>query len=99
MQKHVLIALAAGRCFHVAGAAALDLDAAPGFLLDVFDVGSAVSDDLGTEVEARHRLEANRDLLLGPFALFIVRLCSRESKPDGALTRPNSSRSTGGPCS
>ena len=81
MQKHIFIALAARRRFHVAGTAALDLYAAAGFLLDVFDVGSAMSYNLGAEVEARHRLEADRDLLLGPFALFIVRQGRRGSKP------------------
>lgn len=54
MQEHILIALAARRRLHVARAAALDLYAAARFLLDVFDVGAAVSHNLSTEVEARH---------------------------------------------
>lgn len=73
MQKHILIALAARRGFHITRPATLDLDTAAGLLLDVFDVGSAVSHNLGTEVEARDGFEADGDLLLGPFALFTVR--------------------------
>lgn len=72
MQEHVLIALSARRGFHVARAATLDLHAAAGFLLDMLDISAAVSNNLRAEIEAWHRLQPDRNLFLGPFALFTV---------------------------
>lgn len=63
-----------------AGAAALDLDTAASFLLDVFDVGTAVADDLSTEVEARDGLEVHGDFLLWPFALKYWSVYSRSKE-------------------
>lgn len=94
VQKHILIALAPSRSFHVPRAAAFDLDTAAGFLLDMLDIGSSMSYNLGAEIEARHRLNANRDFLLGPFALSTVRREGRRLQ-NLVPTLPNSSRSTG----
>jgi hypothetical protein len=70
MQIHVLIALAASALLQEAGATALDLDAAPGLLLNVLDVGTAMANNLRSEIEARNWLEINGYLLFGPFALY-----------------------------
>ena len=72
MQEHFLVALPVGRSFQVAGTLALDLYAAAGFLLNVFNIGSAMANDLCTKVEARNRFKADGDLLFGPFPLWFV---------------------------
>lgn len=54
MQEHLLFTLPARRNFHIARATALNLHAAAGFLLDMLDIGPAVSHNLGAKVEARH---------------------------------------------
>ena len=53
--------------FHEARVAALDLDTAAGFLLDMLDVSSAVTDDLSSEVKAGNGLQINRNTLFWPF--------------------------------
>ena len=53
---------------HEAGITAFDLDAASGFLLDVLDVSSTVSDNLCSQVEALNGLEVNWNPFFGPFA-------------------------------
>jgi len=70
MQKHILIALASGRSLHVARPTALDLDAAACLMLNMLDVSTAMAHNLGAKVETWHRLEADGNLLLGPFTLF-----------------------------
>lgn len=69
MQIHGLITLVSGIVLHETRPTAFDLNTASSFLLDVFDIGTTLADDLGTEIEARNRLEIHRDLLLWPFAL------------------------------
>jgi len=50
------------------------LHAAARLLLDVLDIGAAVAYDLGAEIEARDRLEADWNLLFRPFTLRMVSL-------------------------
>lgn len=69
MQIHVLVALTVSGSLQVSRTAALDLHTALGFLLDMLDISTAVPNNLSTQVEAGDRLQANGDLLLGPFAL------------------------------
>lgn len=68
MQVHLLIALHLGIMFFEAAASALDLNSAAGFLLDVLDVRSASSDNLGAQVESRNGLEIDGNALFGPLA-------------------------------
>ena len=68
MQEHILIALAIRRGLEIARAAALDLHSATSFLLYVLHVRTAGADDLGAQVEARNRIQADGDLGLGPLA-------------------------------
>lgn len=77
VQVHRLVALGARAVFEEARAAAFDLYAAPGFLLDVLDVGAAVADDLGAKVEAGQGFHVDGDAFLGPFTLEKVRLGQR----------------------
>lgn len=70
MQIHILITLSARALLQEAGATTLDLDAAPGLLLNVLDIGTAMANNLRSEVKARNWLEINGNLLFGPFALY-----------------------------
>lgn len=69
VQKHLLLTLTASGRLDKARAAALDLDSTAGLVLDVLDVRATMADHLCAQVEARERLEADWDFLLGPFAL------------------------------
>lgn len=78
MQIHGLITLVSGIVLHETRSTALDLDTASSLLLDVFDIGTTLAYDLGTEIESGNRLKIHRDLLLWPFALCIMLKISRE---------------------
>lgn len=52
VEEHILITFPVRRCFEVAGSAALDLHAAARLLLDVLDIGTTVSHNLGAQVES-----------------------------------------------
>ena len=54
---------------HETGSTTLDLDTASGFLLDMFDIRTALTYNLSTEVEAGDRLEVDGDLFFRPLAL------------------------------
>jgi hypothetical protein len=69
VQIHGFVAFSSSVVLHETRSTALDLDTASSFLLDVFDVGTALTDDLGTEVESNDRFEVHGNLLLGPLAL------------------------------
>jgi hypothetical protein len=68
MQVHLLIALHLSVVLLESTATSLDLDSATRLLLDVLDVRSTSSNDLGAQVETRDRLEIDRDALLRPLA-------------------------------
>lgn len=68
MQVHLLIALHLSVVLFESTATSLDLDSATRLLLDVLDVRSTSSNDLGAQVETRDRLEIDRDALLRPLA-------------------------------
>ena len=72
MEVHGFIGLLTGLWFHEAGATALDLDLAARLLLDILDIVATTTNDLSTQIESTNRLETDRDLLLGPFALIPV---------------------------
>lgn len=69
MEEHLLVTLPVGRGFEITRSEPLYLDSAPSLLLDVFHIGTAVTNNLGTEVEAGNWIQIYRNLLLGPFAL------------------------------
>jgi hypothetical protein len=69
VQIHGLIAFSSSIVLHETRSTALYLDTASSFLLDVFDVGTTLTNNLSTEVESNDRFEVNGDLLLGPLAL------------------------------
>lgn len=69
MKVHLLITLLASTMFHEARPTTLDLDSASSLLLNVLDIRTSMTNNLSTKVKTRDRLEVNRDLLLGPFAL------------------------------
>lgn len=70
MKIHILIALSTSAVLHESRAATLYLDTASSFLLDMFDIRTAMSDDLSTKVEAGEGLKIDRDLLFWPFTLY-----------------------------
>ena len=72
MEEHVFFAFAVRGGLDEARASPLDLNTTTRFLLNMFDIGSSMPDDLGTQVESRDRFELDRDLGFGPFALCIV---------------------------
>jgi hypothetical protein len=72
VEKHVLVALMVGSGLKVSGSSTLDLHTAASLLLDMLDISSSMSNNLSTQVETMYRLQAYRDLLLGPFALWLV---------------------------
>ena len=69
MQVHLLVTLAVSLALQEARPTSLDLHAASGLLLDVLHVRSALTDDLGAQVEARYWLEIDRNPFFWPFAL------------------------------
>lgn len=69
MKEHVLITLPSCGNLQISRTTAFDLDTAPCLLLDVFHIGTTVTDDLCAKVESGQRLELDGNLLLGPFAL------------------------------
>ena len=68
VQVHLLIAFHLSVVFLESTATSLDLDTATRLLLNVLDVRSTSSNDLGAQVETRDRLEIDRDALLRPLA-------------------------------
>ena len=48
MKEHILVTLVVGGCLKVPRSSALDLHTATRLLLDVLDVGTAMSDNLST---------------------------------------------------
>lgn len=89
MQKHILVTLAVGCLLEKAGAPPFDLDATSRLKLDVLDVGAAMTDDLGTEVESRNRVKIDGDLRLWPFALAGVSLLHTRSRKGGRDKYPS----------
>jgi hypothetical protein len=69
MQIHGLVALSIRAMFSEARAASFDLDFATGLLLNMLHVCSALTDNLGSQVETLDRLKVDRNSLLGPFPL------------------------------
>lgn len=69
MQVHGLVTLLAGVVFDKTRAATLDLDLAVGFLLNVFDIDTLVSDHLGTKVETGNEFEVDWNFFFRPFSL------------------------------
>jgi hypothetical protein len=66
---HGLFTLLTGLGLHKPRSAALDLNLAASFLLNVFDVVTSATDNLCSQVEATDRFQAYGKLLFGPFAL------------------------------
>lgn len=69
MEVHGFVAFLPRICLEEAGPTTFDLDSTAGLGLDVFDVGAAVADHLGAQVEAGDGLEVDGDAFFGPFAL------------------------------
>jgi hypothetical protein len=69
MQEHRFVAFPASARLNESRAPAFDLNATPSLLLNVLHVGTALANDLGTQVKAGDRLKIDRDALIGPFAL------------------------------
>jgi hypothetical protein len=95
MQVHGLIAFLATLLINEARALSLDLDFTARVLLDVLHVLTTTADNLCSQIESTDNFEAHVDLLLGPFALFLVSglMQAGQSKSSALLTLPNSSRS------
>jgi hypothetical protein len=68
MEIHGLVAFGVGILFQETTTIALDLNAAPGFGLDMFDVRALLTNNIGAQIKARNRLKVDRDLLLRPLA-------------------------------
>ena len=69
VQIHRLVAFSSSVVLHETGSTTLDLDTASSFLLNVFDVGTTLTDNLSTEVESNDRFKVHGNLLFGPLAL------------------------------
>lgn len=86
MQKHGVVAFLSGAGLNEARAAAFDLNLAAGLLLDMLYVGTALSDNLSTQVKPRNGLQINWDTLLRPFALYsISKFLGTVSEMNGSL--------------
>lgn len=72
MQVHLLLTLSACGRLNEARATALDLDPTPCLLLNVFDVCTAMSDNLRPEIETRDGLEVDGNLFIRPFSLDVT---------------------------
>jgi hypothetical protein len=68
VEIHLLITLHLSIMFLESTAPTLDLDSATRLLLDVLDIRSTSSNDLGAQVETGNGLEIDRDTLLRPLA-------------------------------
>lgn len=69
MQVHGLIALSVGGHLSEAGSTSFDLDFAASLLLNMFDICSALANNLGSKIETLDWLQVDGDTLLGPFPL------------------------------
>lgn len=69
MQEHRLIALALGAVLDEARATAFDLNTTTGALLNVLHIGTALANDLGTQIESGDRFEVDGDAFFWPFTL------------------------------
>lgn len=69
MQVHRFIAFLASIVFDKARASTLDLDLAVGFLLDVLDIYSLVTNHLSTKVETGNEFEVDWNFFFRPFPL------------------------------
>lgn len=69
MQIHLLIAFSASTMLHKSRIAALDLNTASRFLLDVLNVSASMTHDLCSQIESRKGLKIDGDTLFRPFAL------------------------------
>jgi hypothetical protein len=78
VQIHRFVAFGSSVVLHETRSTTLDLNTASSFLLDVFDIRTALTNNLSTEVEADNRLEVHGNLLLGPLALWNRSAMNRE---------------------
>jgi hypothetical protein len=72
---------------HKARTATLDLNTASSLLLNMFHVCTSMTDDLRTKVKPWKRLKINRNLLLGPLALFICQQAPADSSDNAHSTK------------
>lgn len=72
MKEHRFVAFTASARFDESRATALDLNTATSLLLDVLHISTALSDDLGAQVETGDGLKIDGDTLIRPFALYEV---------------------------
>lgn len=56
VEEHVLVTFSIRGCFQVAGSSALDLHTTTSLLLDVLDIGTAMSNNLSAKVESMNGL-------------------------------------------
>lgn len=88
VQEHRLVAFPAGAVLHEARAPTFDLNPATGLLLDMLDIGTALSDDLSTQVEPGNGLQVHGNPLLGPFTLEAVSMSHYVMGPCGTDAYP-----------
>jgi hypothetical protein len=69
VEEHVFIALLVSGRLKIPRTSSLDLYATSCLLLDMLYVSTSMSNDLGTQIEPMYGLQADRDLLFGPFTL------------------------------
>jgi hypothetical protein len=74
--------------FDKARASTLDLNLAVGFLLDVFDIDTLVSDYLSTKVETWNEFEVDWDFFFRPFPLPKFSMLEKKEKVLYPLTLP-----------
>lgn len=80
VKVHRLITFSVRTVLHEPRVSAFDLDAAARFLLDVFDVSTAMTDYLCSQIETGDGLEVDCNTLFGPFALGHIRKSSKLRK-------------------
>lgn len=69
MEIHGFVGFLASAVFHESRAAAFDLDSTSGLLLDVFDICSALANDLRAKIETGNVLHVDWDSFFRPFSL------------------------------
>jgi hypothetical protein len=71
VEIHGFVAFLAGCVILVARSLAFDLNTTPSFSLNVLDIGSALSDDLCSEIESWQGFQIDRNPLFRPFSLLM----------------------------
>lgn len=94
MQIHCLVTFLTSAVIHEARSTTFDLYSTPGFLLDMLNVSTPMTNNLRSQIESRYRFQVDRNPLFWPFALFHSQPARSPGHCLSHHALPNSSRST-----